>query len=119
MVKTFNQVIIEGYVGNQPEFRVTARGTNVIKFVVATEDSIFNEKKIQWHNIVIASDVVIEAIKGKLKKGSRVRITGTLYVHKVGRGYLLKQNTEIIVDSGGLVEFVEIKSDISTSLYDD
>jgi single-stranded DNA-binding protein len=98
MSRTENRVNIRGYVGNDPEYRVTSRGNTVAKFVVGTEDIIFNEVKLQWHNVVVTGEGLVEKVRSIVTKGTKISLSGRIYYHKGDIGSHERFTTDIIVD---------------------
>lgn len=82
-----NKVTIAGYLGADPQLRVTASGTAVCNISVATNkrwkdrDSEEWHTDTQWHRVVIWGPAA-KAAADKLSKGSRVRIDGELRTEK-------------------------------------
>jgi single-strand DNA-binding protein len=79
---SLNKVLIIGRVGNDPEMRYTASGTEMCTFSVATSDSYTSKagekkEKTEWHK-VIAWGVVGKICSENLAKGSLVYIDGKL-----------------------------------------
>jgi single-strand DNA-binding protein len=118
MSKTENRVRILGYVGNEPEYRVTSRGNTVAKFVVGTDDIIFKEDKKQWHNVVIIGQDLVEKVRSVVTKGNKILVVGCLYYHKSNIGSHERFFTEIIVDDTGAIE-VEIQETHVVAPYND
>ncbi len=116
MSKTLNQVTLEGFVGNNPEYKLTRQNAEVGCFVIGTEDELFGDIKKQWHNIVILNKSAINFIKNNIKKGIRVRIIGTLFTHKQD-SYPYKYITEIIVLSEDSICIIADNIDRVAMLY--
>jgi len=97
---SINKVLIQGYVGSEPEVRKTAQGKEMINLSVCTQESSSAESKSQWHRVVVFKENLISPIKTYIKKGSRVFIEGKLksrkYTDKQGRDNHI---TEISVTS--------------------
>jgi single-strand DNA-binding protein len=80
---TVNYVELIGWLGNEPEERYTPSGVPIAEFSVATkrpgsrnEDGSWNYDT-DWLDVV-AWDQLAETAVANLRKGSRVRITGSL-----------------------------------------
>lgn len=84
----FQQVIIMGYVGNDPEIRSTNNGSKVANFSVATlekyKDKPSGEMRemTEWHRVAIWNEHLIKVVEDYVKKGSPVMITGQLKTRK-------------------------------------
>lgn len=77
-----NSVTLVGFLGRDPEVRVTANGTAVARFSVATTERFINGKgkkqeDTYWHTIV-AWGKQAELVEKYLSKGSRVLVEGKL-----------------------------------------
>jgi single-strand DNA-binding protein len=80
---TVNYVELIGWLGNEPEQRYTPSGVPIAEFSVATkrpgsrnEDGSWNYDT-DWLDVV-AWDQLAETAVANLRKGSRVRVTGSL-----------------------------------------
>lgn len=84
---TVNKVIILGRLGQDPEVRATASGTQVVNLNVATNelgraDEQGNRQDLtEWHRIVLFGRTA-EVASQYLKKGSQVYIEGRLQTRK-------------------------------------
>jgi single-strand DNA-binding protein len=75
---SLNKVFLIGYVGKDPEMRVTQNGTAVANFSMATtERGPGNEKRTEWHNIV-AWQKTAEVVNQYVKKGDPLFVEGRL-----------------------------------------
>lgn len=82
---TVNYVELIGWLGNEPEQRYTPSGVAIAEFSVATkrvggrnEDGSWSYET-DWIDVV-AWDQLAETVATSLRKGSRVRVTGSLRV---------------------------------------
>src|SRR4028119_1151996 len=80
---TVNYVEIIGWLGNEPELRYTPSGVSIAEFSIGTkrlgscnEDGSWTYET-DWLDIV-AWDQLAETVAANLRKGSRVRVTGSL-----------------------------------------
>ena len=86
---TVNKVIILGRLGQDPEVRVTATGTQIVNLNVATNElgpkpkdgSTTREYVTDWHKIVLFGRTA-EVASQYLSKGSQVYIDGRLQTRK-------------------------------------
>lgn len=84
---TVNKVIILGRLGQDPDVRTTASGTQVVNLNVATNelgrvDEQGNRQEVtEWHRIVLFGRMAENAAQ-YLKKGSQVYIEGRLQTRK-------------------------------------
>lgn len=65
-----NRIEIIGHVGGEPQTRLSAKGTMIVKFSVATT----YKEETTWHNVVAFS--LPDWLIGMLKKGALVYIEG-------------------------------------------
>lgn len=83
-----NRATIIGHVGQDPEVRTTANGTEVASFSVATserwKDKSTGEKKerTEWHRVVVWNEGLIGVIKQYVAKGSKLYVEGQLRTRK-------------------------------------
>jgi len=87
MARGVNKVILIGNIGQDPESKVTASGSAVVNFSLATSESWKDKstgqqvEKVEWHRIV-AFNKLAEIISAYVKKGSKVYIEGSLRTRK-------------------------------------
>lgn len=72
-----NHSTLIGFLGKDPEERVTKNGNKGIFFTLAVESYFAKEKKTQWYNIVIWEETLFPMALS-LKKGSLVALAGTM-----------------------------------------
>ena len=77
-----NKVILHGYLGKDPELKVTPNGTALCRFSLATTDTWKDkdgnkQSKTEWHNIT-AWGKLGEAIEKFFKKGSEMLMEGSI-----------------------------------------
>jgi len=73
----FQQVILVGNVGQDPELRHTTNGNAVANFSLATNQRIKGEERTEWHRIVCWAKLA-EMVAEHVQKGSSVLVTGEL-----------------------------------------
>lgn len=85
-MKSLNNVQLIGHLGNDPEV-ITHDGKLLVKFSLATGetwvDKTTSEKKntTEWHKVVCFNKLA-EIVKGYLKKGAKVYLSGKLKTSK-------------------------------------
>jgi single-strand DNA-binding protein len=101
---TLNKVTLIGYLGRDPERRVTANGDAVAQMTVATteswKDKSSGERKqaTEWHRVVLYRKLA-EIAGEYLKKGSLVYVEGRLQTRKwTGKDDVERTAVEIIAD---------------------
>lgn len=88
MYNDLNQVTIIGRLGKDPEVRSMNNGNKVANFSVASgetwkdKNSGDRKESVEWFNIVIWGDGLVNIAEQYLKKGSRVYIQGKLKTRK-------------------------------------
>lgn len=97
-----NKVILLGYLGKDPETKVSANGVNTVRVSMATNKRYKNEtgnpvEKTEWHNLV-AFNKVGEIVAKYLKKGSRVYVEGELSTVKFEKDGHTSYYTSVIVN---------------------
>ena len=104
---TFQQVIVIGNVGQDPEVRYSQSGMCFCNLSLATseswKDKHSGEKKYktEWHKVVIAGKLA-EIAGEYVKKGSKIQVVGKLQARKwQDQSGQDKYTTEIMVDSFG------------------
>ena len=101
---TLNKVTLIGYLGRDPERRVTANGDAVAQMTVATteswKDKSSGERRqtTEWHRVVLYRKLA-EIAGEYLKKGSLVYVEGRLQTRKwTGKDDVERTAVEIIAD---------------------
>ncbi|MFC7516653.1 single-stranded DNA-binding protein [Herbaspirillum sp. GCM10030257] len=101
---TLNKVTLIGYLGRDPERRVTANGDAVAHMTVATteswKDKSSGERRqtTEWHRVVLYRKLA-EIAGEYLKKGSLVYVEGRLQTRKwTGKDDVERTAVEIIAD---------------------
>jgi single-strand DNA-binding protein len=74
-----NHIDLIGFIGSDPEARLTSNGTAVTTFSLATKSSWKNESggydsRTEWHRVVLWGKLADAA--GKLAKGAYVQVEG-------------------------------------------
>ncbi len=82
MSGSMNKVILIGNLGRDPELKMTAQGTPVARFSLATTETWKNaqgdkQSKTEWHNVVIWGKQA-ETAERYLRKGKQVLIEGKI-----------------------------------------
>ena len=96
MAKTFNHVILIGYIGKDVEFGVTGSSSEYARFSVATEKAWKDkhsgemQTRTEWHNCVAFNKLAV-ICKEILNKGAHVHVVG----EKVTREYEGKYYVDI------------------------
>jgi single-strand DNA-binding protein len=82
MANGFNQVILFGNLGADPELRMTNGGNAVLKLRLATSESYLDRNKVrqertEWHSVIVWGRRA-EALAKLLSKGSKVFVQGSV-----------------------------------------
>lgn len=83
---SFQQVVLMGNLGRDPEIKHTASGQAVANFSIATSEKYKDKsgekvEKTEWHNIVIWGKLA-EIVGKYVTKGSTVHLVGKLQTRK-------------------------------------
>ncbi len=111
---TVNKVIILGRLGQDPDVRATASGTQVVNLNVATnelgprDEQGNRQDQTEWHRIVLFGRLA-ETASNYLRKGSQVYIEGRLQTRKwQDQNGNDRYSTEIV---GNEMQFIGGRSD--------
>ena len=79
---SLNKVLLIGFLGNDPEKRVTSGGHSVVSVNLATTDKWNDQQgnkqeRTEWHRIVLWNRLA-EIVEQYTKKGSQIYIEGAL-----------------------------------------
>ena len=110
---TFQQVIVIGNVGQDPEVRYSQSGLCFCNLSIATseswKDKQSGEKKerTEWHKVVISGKLA-EIAGEYVKKGSKIQVVGKMQTRKwTDQSGQDKYTTEIVVDSfNGVMQMI-------------
>lgn len=104
---SFNQVMLIGNLGGDPEIKGFADGGRIASFSVATseswKDKASGERKerTEWHRVTVQPDGLVGVVERYLRKGSKVHIVGQLRTRKwTGTDGVERYATEVVI--GGL-----------------
>lgn len=107
MSRGVNKVMIVGNLGQDPEVRSTAQGTQVANLNIATDESYKDRQtgetvsKTEWHRVVLFGRTA-EVAAQYLNKGSKVYMEGRLQTRKwTDKNNIDRYTTEIVVAKGG------------------
>jgi single-strand DNA-binding protein len=105
---SFQQVIIEGNLGQDPDVKVTSSGTKYATLSVATSESWKDKtsgerkEKVEWHRVVVWVEHMVKFADEKLRKGDTVLIVGKLRTRKwQDQDGKDRYSTEIVVQGYG------------------
>ena len=92
-----NKVMIIGRLGRDPEVRYTQSGKAVANFSVATDHGPRDNKKTEWHRIVVW-DKLAELCGRYLAKGRQVYVEGRLQTRDWEKEGVKRSSTEIVAN---------------------
>ena len=103
-MKDFNQVILIGRLGKDPESKYSAKGTQIVKFSLATGRSFKRgddwETITTWHNVICygrdGDNSTLATRAGEFRKGQRVLVVGRVETRSYEQDGVTKWITEII-----------------------
>jgi single-strand DNA-binding protein len=123
---SFQQVIIIGHIGQDPEVRSTASGSKVANLSIATSEKWKDKEsgewkeKTEWHRVIVWGDGMVKFIEEKFAKGDLIRITGKLQTRKwQDQDGKDRYSTEIVADRFNGVEPLRVKALAGGSRRDD
>jgi single-strand DNA-binding protein len=106
MAFTLNEVRLIGNVGVDPDIRTTKDGKKVASFTIATSDVWRDKatgelkKRTEWHKIVVFIPALVAKIEEKVRKGTRLFLSGSLQTRKwQDQSSVDKYVTEILLQS--------------------
>lgn len=85
-MKGYNQVIIAGHLGTDPQCNTLQNGTSVATISVGTNESYKDangqvQERVEWHRVVFWSKLA-DIVRQYLRKGSAVLVSGKLRSRK-------------------------------------
>ena len=108
---SLNKVQLIGYLGANPEKKVTSAGTSVVSINLATTNYYKDQmgqsqSSTDWHRLVFWKNLA-DNIAAYTKKGSLVYIEGRLQTREWTKDDIRRFTTEVVV---GKLQFLEKKS---------
>lgn len=97
MARTYNTVVLSGYVGSDPKVRETSKGTRVANFTIATHDGYGDNENTNWHNCVAWAGLA-GVIEDYVEKGDRLLIEGRIEYRPYEKDGVTVKATNIVVD---------------------
>lgn len=101
---SMNHAILVGNVGRDPDIRTTQSGDRIANFSVATseswKDKATSERKeaVEWHNIVIYNQSLVDIAERYVKKGSRGGVSGMIKSRKyTDKDGIERRVTDIVI----------------------
>ena len=111
----YNKAIIVGNITQDPEKKVTDKGTTITTFSVATNRKYKGEKQTEYHNVVSFGNTA-EAIAQYMSKGSQILVEGRLQTRSWEKDGQKHYRTEIVANR---VEFGSSEKKETDSKYKD
>lgn len=74
---SFNQIVVLGHVGKEPEFQFTSTGKPICKLSIAVNDSYGDKKKTTWFQIVFWEKLA-ETVEKYVSSGMPLLISGRM-----------------------------------------
>jgi single-strand DNA-binding protein len=108
---SFQQVIIEGRLGQDPETRSLSSGKQVTNFSVAVSEKYRDEERTEWFKCVAfegnGKGPGVQGVADKyLRKGKRVMVVGKLQTRKwEDKEGNTRYSTDLVVQNLNLIEF--------------
>jgi single-strand DNA-binding protein len=87
-MSSFNQVIVIGNLGQDPEIKSFQNGDRIANFSLATSESWTDKQsgerreRTEWHRVVIQGDGLVRVVESYLRKGGKVMVRGKLQTRK-------------------------------------
>lgn len=112
----FQQVILMGNVGGDPEIKSSQSGQSIAKFSLATTFSHYNQenqliKQTSWHRIVVFGNKAKNVVEKFVKKGSLLMITGRLSYSEYEKDGRKQYMTQIVANEIKLLPSKNSKSE--------
>lgn len=102
-MQNLNLVVLDGFLTDDPSYRDIREGVQFAAFRLATnhdyrDDNGDKVERAQYHNIVVRIAPTVEAMKARIRKGSRVLVNGRLEhrSYRDGKGET-QHITEVVV----------------------
>lgn len=120
-----NQVLLIGFVGQDPEVKSTKDGKEWAVFSLATserwKDKSTGERKekTEWHRVVCFQEKLVDVIKSYVKKGSKIYLEGSLTTRKWDDNGIERYANEVTIKHRGRIVLLDKKDGSSNAPADD
>jgi single-strand DNA-binding protein len=107
-----NKVILIGNLGKDPEVRTVQSGAKMMNLRLATNQNYKDkdgnwQEKVEWHQIVVWNDKIVDRLEQKLAKGATVYVEGEIQSRTYEKEGVERRVTEVVVPRfGGQVSVV-------------
>ena len=100
------QIQVIGWITNDLEMKYSERRTPYVRFSLAERIGFGNEMRTQFYQVWAWNETAQELISSGLKKGSHVRLSGTLMLEEYIRqdGITKDKRLRISLSSGGFTQ---------------
>lgn len=113
---SYNNAIIVGYVGSDPEVR-SLNDKKVATFRVATSYGKGDRRQTDWHTVVVWSPLA-EVVESYVRKSSQVLVSGEIrYRNYTDRNDITRQTTEIMCRHLQLLDKVNMDRKEDNGVY--
>ena len=82
MVNDLNKICLIGRLGKDAELLTSNRGTQYMKFTMATNRNVGKEERTEWHNVTVWNEKLVENLHPYLTKGKQIYLEGLATVWK-------------------------------------
>ena len=106
MATSINRADLLGNLGSDPEFRTLPDGAVVAQLRLATSRSWRNRDSGEWQEETEWHDVSVwraDHLRGRLRKGDRVHVTGRLRTRSWEHEGVTRRSTEIVCAAGAVI----------------
>jgi len=112
----YNSITIIGNLGRDPEIKQTSKGGNYAILSVATHRKMAQEKKTEWHKVVVWDEKIADVLAKYTKGGSKVLLQGRLTYNVWEKDGQKQKNAEIHLDRfESKMELLDSKSEAKSS----
>lgn len=111
---SYNQVILVGNLGADPDIRTFVDGGKIAMLRLATSERWKDrngerQERTEWHRIIIKPDGLVGVAQSYLKKGSKILVEGTLRTRKWNDNGTDRYATEVCVEMRGKLVLLETR----------
>lgn len=97
-MKSVNECILIGHVGDDPEIRATSSGSRIAKVSLATNHKYKDNERTDWHRLTCFGRLV-DVVEEFVRKGDRLYIRGRIeYSQTEGKDGVTRYWTDIVVN---------------------
>lgn len=105
----FNQTVLAGRLGRDPEIRTTTGGKKVATLSLCTSSYSKGKEYSEWHRVTAWGDGLVGLLEKHVRKGDLILVTGQNRTRKYTKDGVDHSATEVVMGPNDQVKFLDVK----------